>query len=173
MPALHLELAKCLQLVVPASMTADDRAAWIGAAADALEGIHATEVAAVSAELRRSVTRPALIVPEIARLVAESRKRRAGAAQPSFSRAADELRIDREARDRMGRARTQPEIEEAWAWERRERIAAGLPVRPLAPPLTRDELDTLPADILALGLQRGFLERHGGIVCETNRFYGQ
>ncbi len=73
---MHMELAKCLQLVVPASMTADDRAGWIAAAADALEDIRANEVAEVSAEVRRTVTRVAQIVPEIARLVAERRSRR-------------------------------------------------------------------------------------------------
>ena len=48
---------------------------WLQAAVDALEGIRAAEVSAISAELRRTVTRPSQIVPEIARLVAEKRKR--------------------------------------------------------------------------------------------------
>lgn len=77
-----MELAKCLQLVVPASMTADDRSAWLVAAADALEDIRADEVKAVSAEIRRTVTRPAQIVPEIAKRVAELRQRRNRSARP-------------------------------------------------------------------------------------------
>jgi hypothetical protein len=70
--ALMLELAKCLKLVAPISMSADAQMVWLQAAVDALEGIHAHEVAAISAELRRSVTRPSQIVPEIARLVTKS-----------------------------------------------------------------------------------------------------
>jgi hypothetical protein len=75
--ALMLELAKCLKLVAPITMSADAQMVWLQAAVDALEGIHAQEVASISAELRRSVTRPAQIVPEIARLVAEKRRRSA------------------------------------------------------------------------------------------------
>jgi hypothetical protein len=70
-----LELAKMLKLVAPISMTADAQLVWLQAAIDALEGIQAHEVAAVSAELRRSVTRPSQIVPEIAKLVDQKRKR--------------------------------------------------------------------------------------------------
>ena len=165
--ALQLELAKCLQLVVPASMTADDRAAWIAAAADALDGIRPLEISAVSAELRRTVTRPSQIVPEIARLVAEARKRRAPPVSPAANAAAAEFRINREAGERMGRAKNQREVEEAWRWERQQRAAAGLPVPPIAAPLSRDELDHLPADIEALGLKLGFLERRNGALYET------
>ena len=55
----------------------DDTAqiAWICSAVDALEGIHASEVAAISAELRRSITRHNQIVPAIAEKVAEKRRR--------------------------------------------------------------------------------------------------
>ena len=56
-------------------MQADAQLSWIASAIDALEDIRASEVKAVSAEVRRSVTRPAQIVPEIARLVAERRQR--------------------------------------------------------------------------------------------------
>jgi hypothetical protein len=63
MSALMLELAKSLKLVAPISMSADAQLVWLQAAVDALDGIHAHEVAAVSAELRRSVTRPSQIVP--------------------------------------------------------------------------------------------------------------
>jgi hypothetical protein len=74
MSALALEVAKCLKLVAPASMDSAAQLAWIASAVDALEDIRADEVRAISAELRRSVTRAAQIVPEIARLVSEKRK---------------------------------------------------------------------------------------------------
>jgi len=65
-----------LGLVAPVTMSADQQAIWITCAIDALQGIHASEVAAVSMEVRRSVTRPSQIVPEIAKLVAVKRERR-------------------------------------------------------------------------------------------------
>lgn len=55
-------------------MGAEQQTVWLHAAVDALEDIRASEVAAISPELRRSVTRPAQIVPEIARLVSEKRR---------------------------------------------------------------------------------------------------
>lgn len=73
--ALAGEVAKCLKLVAPAGMGAEQQTVWLHTAVDALEGIRASEIQAISAELRRTVTRPAQIVPEIARLVAEGRKR--------------------------------------------------------------------------------------------------
>jgi hypothetical protein len=72
---LAAEIAKCLKLVASATMNAEQQTVWLHSAVDALEGIRPSEVAAISAELRRSVTRPAQIVPEVARLVAERRKR--------------------------------------------------------------------------------------------------
>jgi ribose 1,5-bisphosphokinase PhnN len=69
------EVAKCLKLVAPSNMGAEQQTVWLHAAVDALEDIRPAEVAAISAELRRSVTRPAQIVPEIARLVHEKRQR--------------------------------------------------------------------------------------------------
>jgi hypothetical protein len=56
-------------------MGADAQTLWLAAAVDALTDIRASEVEAVSAEVRRSVTRPGQIVPEIARLVGERRAR--------------------------------------------------------------------------------------------------
>jgi hypothetical protein len=76
--ALAGELAKCLKLVAASSMNAEQQTVWLHAAVEALEGIRASEVAAVSAEVRRSVTRPAQIVHEIAKLVAERRSRPVG-----------------------------------------------------------------------------------------------
>jgi hypothetical protein len=72
---LTVELAKVLALVAPISMTTEQQEIWLRAAVDALEGIRGVEVNAISAELRRSVTRPSQIVPEIAKLVAEKRAR--------------------------------------------------------------------------------------------------
>ncbi len=166
MSALSLEVAKCLKLVAPASMNADAQMAWIASACDALEGIRSEEVRHVSAEVRRSVTRPAQIVPEIARLVSLLRHRRAQSSEPVNDNAAAERAIGAEAAERRGRAKTQAEVEAAWAWERRARMSAGLPVMPLAPPLTRDELDELPREIVALGLKGGFLERRGDKLYE-------
>lgn len=68
-------MAKILKLVAPVSMDDHAQVAWITSAVDALDGIQPSEVAAISAEIRRSVTRHNQIVPEIARLVAERRKR--------------------------------------------------------------------------------------------------
>lgn len=73
--ALTIELAKVLALVAPTSMTGEQQEMWLRAAVDALGGIRASEVSAVSHELRRKVTRPAQIVPEIAELVSQHRKR--------------------------------------------------------------------------------------------------
>lgn len=54
-------------------MNAESQAVWIASAVDALDGIHAEEVAHVSAEVRRSVTDHRKLVPAIAKLVAERR----------------------------------------------------------------------------------------------------
>jgi hypothetical protein len=66
-----------LGLVAPVTMSADQQTLWLASAADALRDIRAIEVAEISAEVRRSVTRHSQIVPEIARLVAERRAKRA------------------------------------------------------------------------------------------------
>ena len=71
--ALTVELAKMLVLVAPTSMTAEQQELWLRAAVDALEDIRANEVAEVSAQIRRSITRPNQIVPAIAEKVAEKR----------------------------------------------------------------------------------------------------
>ena len=64
-----------LSLVAPVTMSSEQQELWLRAAIDALRDIRPEEVAAVSLEVRRSVTRPPQIVPEIARLVAERRAR--------------------------------------------------------------------------------------------------
>jgi hypothetical protein len=56
-------------------MTTQQQELWLRAAVDALEDIRADEVKAISAEVRRTVTHPSKIVPEIAKLVAERRER--------------------------------------------------------------------------------------------------
>ena len=73
--ALAVEVAKILKLVAPVSMDDHAQVAWIATAVDALEDIRASEVAAISAELRRSITRHNQIVPEIAKMVAQRRSR--------------------------------------------------------------------------------------------------
>jgi hypothetical protein len=70
-----LELAKMLALVAPITMSSEQQEIWLRAAVDALQDIRAAEVRDVSAQIRRNVTRPSQIVPEIARLVAENRSR--------------------------------------------------------------------------------------------------
>lgn len=162
---LSIEVAKCLQLVVPASMTADDRAAWIQAATDSLEDIRADEVAAVSAEVRRTVTNIRQIVPEIAKLVSDRRRRlrdgsTAGPANPEWA-------IDREAQRRRGMAKSRSEIEDAAQWERQARLDAGLAVPPHQPPLSQSELATMPQHIAKLGLAYGFLEKRDGKLVEA------
>lgn len=71
--ALSTELAKMLGLVAPVTMSADQQTLWLASAVEALQGIRAAEVTKVSLEVRRLVTRPSQIVPEIARLVSEHR----------------------------------------------------------------------------------------------------
>ena len=80
-PCLTTELGKMLGLVAPITMSADQQTVWLASAVDALRDIRPDEVAAVSLEVRRTVTRPSQIVPEIARLVAEKRARNARIAE--------------------------------------------------------------------------------------------
>jgi hypothetical protein len=72
-----MELTKMLALVAPVTMSADQQTLWLASAADALQDMRASEIADVSMQVRRSVTRPSHIVPEIAKLVAERRAARA------------------------------------------------------------------------------------------------
>lgn len=167
MSALMLELAKSLKLVAPISMSADAQLVWLQAAVDALDGIHAHEVAAISAELRRSVTRPSQIVPEIAKLVDEKRKRSHHAAT-SASPFAAEMAINRESNERRAKAHgSAVKLEEAFEWERQARSAAGLHVPLRAPPLSREELDNLPPAMVKMGLTGGFLKRDGDRIVEV------
>lgn len=83
--AMAVELAKILKLVAPVSMDGTAQIAWIASAIDALEGIQVSEVAAVSAEVRRKVTRISQIIPMVTDLIAERRKR---PANPGGSRTA-------------------------------------------------------------------------------------
>lgn len=164
---LGLLLANCLQLVVPASMTTDDRAAWILSAVDALEGIRPDEIESVSAELRRKVKRHTEIVPEIANLVAEKRARSNRTQKPTSPFFA-EMEITRRSQEMRAKANTQSGVEEAWQWERNARIDAGLPVSPIEKPLGQYEMSTMPAHVIQLGLKSGFLKRDGEMIVEVN-----
>jgi hypothetical protein len=165
MSALALELAKSLKLVAPVSMDSDAQLAWIASAVDALEGIQAHEVAAISAELRRSVTRHSQIVPEIAKLVAQKRSRSQHhepnpcAAEREIGMKADEMRA--------AARKDKRKLSDAFEWERQARIDAGLAVRPYPKPLTRIELDNLTPDMKRLGLNSGFLEYRDGRLIEA------
>jgi hypothetical protein len=162
---LTVELAKVLALVAPISMSVEQQELWLRAAVDALEDIRPQEVAAISAELRRTVTRPSQIVPEIAKLVAEKRKR------PAYTendrQGLSEFEIDREAQRRRSIARGRDEIEAAWEWERSARGEAGLHVQPIQKPLTAAELNAMPSHIASLGIKYGFLERRNGQLAEA------
>jgi len=162
-----LELAKMLVLVAPVTMTTEQRETWLRGAADALEDISAGEVRNVSAEVRRSATRINQIVPEIAKLVAEKRARSGRADKPASPFVA-ERQINAESLARRSKARTQREVEEAWAWERGARIDARLHVTPIEKPLSQSELAALPAHILRFGLNSGFLKHAGNAIVEVN-----
>ena len=71
--SLTMQLAKMMALVAPVTMTSEQQEVWLRGAVDALADIRANEVEAVSLEVRRSVSRPAQIVPKIAELVAARR----------------------------------------------------------------------------------------------------
>jgi hypothetical protein len=160
---LTVELAKVLALVAPISMTTEQQELWLRAAVDALDGIRGNEVNAISAELRRSVTRHNQIVPEIAKLVSEKRARTSQSHGAPPSR---EWEINQEAANRRASAKSQAEINDCWEWERQARIDAGLHVEPYPKPLRRDELDRMPEHIRKLGLNCGFLEYRNGQVIE-------
>lgn len=74
-----------LGLVAPVTMSADQQTLWLASAVDALRDIRPAEVSEVSVEVRRTVTRPSQIVPEIARLVAELRAKRSRSRQSEIT----------------------------------------------------------------------------------------
>lgn len=157
-----------LKLVAPISMSAEAQAVWITAAADALEDIRADEVRDISAEVRRSITRPSQIVPEIAKLVADKRQRSQNGAVVRDNPVARELDIAREAQSRrFAASHDRRKLSEAWEWERQARIDAGLAVRPRPLPFTREELDAMPGNIRKMGLNYGFLTYEGGKLVEA------
>lgn len=157
-----------LALVAPTSMTTDQQELWLRAAADALEDIRPQEVAAISAEVRRSVTRPNQIVPEIAKLVHERRRRSVGSHDPE-SPSAREFEIDREARDRRAKARNQAEIDATWEWERQARSDAGLYVPPRPALLNAVEIGRPSPDLVKMGLKCGALEYREGRLVDSAR----
>jgi hypothetical protein len=165
---LAAEVAKCLKLVAPANMGAEQQTVWLHAAVDALQDIHQSEVAAVSAELRRSITRPAQIVPEIARLVSEKRQRANRSSEPTNPLAGVERQVDEEARERRQAARGRDQVEAAWRGERSARQDAGLRVEPVAKPFTPYELANMAPAMRSLGLKYGHLiERADGTIEEA------
>lgn len=166
MGEMALELAKILALVAPTSMTTDQQEIWLRAAVDALQDIRPDEVRAISAELRRSVTRHNQVVPEIARLVSNKRARSNGSTKP-VSPFMAEREINREAQARRAKAKTQRGINEAHEWERNARADAGLSFTPAQRPLSRAEMEAMPAHVLSLGLKSGFLKRVGNAVVEV------
>jgi hypothetical protein len=168
MSSLMLELAKSLKLVAPITMSADAQMVWLQAAVDALDGIHAHEVAAVSAELRRTVTRPSQIVPEIAKLVSEKRARANRSEAPPSPYAA-EMAINAESQRRRTAvsARDKKALSDIYEWERQARIDAGLHVGPYPKPLNSQELRAMPAHIRKMGLAHGFLTYRDGRLVEA------
>jgi hypothetical protein len=133
---------------------------------DALEGIRADEVAAVSTELRRSVTRPAQIVPEVAKLVAAKRARSSLSTGKPISQ---EWAINQEASRRRAAvsAKDKRALSDIWEWERQARIDAGLHVPEYPKPLNSVELEQMPEHIRQFGLAHGFLKRDGTSVVEA------
>lgn len=164
MSALALELAKSLKLVAPVSMDSDAQLAWIASAVDALEGISADEVRAISAELRRSVTRHAQIVPTISELVARKRARPSATVK---SPDAEEREINIKADELRAAAKgDRRKLSDAFEWERQARMDAGLHVPPYPKALSRQELNAMPAHIRKMGLASGFLEYRDGELVE-------
>jgi len=125
---LTIELAKMLSLVAPSSMTAEQQEIWLRAALDSLDGIRASEVRDVSLEVRRSVTRHNQIVPEISRLVAEKRARRASINEAAPPANALPAFRKRDVMDRRGEAMTDEDTAELN--ERLERLGAKARYRP-------------------------------------------
>lgn len=170
---LAVELGRLLALVAPTSMTAEQQETWLRAAMSSLNEIRPDEIKSVSVEVARSVTRPSQIVPEIAKLVAEKRKRSAATAQPKSPFAAKKAIYEKadamraEAAKRKDQRARNREMEEAFRWERQALQAAGFEVGPLPLPLGRDELDAMPSHIRNMGLSAGFLEYRDGILMEV------
>jgi hypothetical protein len=163
-----MELAKALTLVAPTSMTAEQHELWLRAALDSLQDIRGAEVQAISQELRRTVTRPNQIVPEIARLVNEKRQRANQSTKPQSPYAAEMAIRNRSDEMRAAAKGDKRKLSDAYEWERQARIDAGLHVDPYPKPLTRHELDTMPSHIRQLGLSSGFLEYRGDMLCELS-----
>jgi hypothetical protein len=161
-----VELAKMPKLVAPATMNAEAQMSWIQAAVDALEGIRAAEVQSVSAEVRRKVTTHSKIVPVLTDLIAERRAKSRPAEPNPFS---EEMRISAEAQRRRAKASAldKAALSSIYEWERSERKKFGLHVPEYPKPLTRAEIDAMPAHMRQLGIQHGFLKMQGGKLVEV------
>jgi len=104
-------IAKALGLVRPSNMSEEGARLFIASALETLEGISAAEIEVVILEVRRAVTRPAQIVPEICRLVSERRK------SHRQSREYDTLAlpgppVKRDVMDRRGQPMSQEDTDE-------------------------------------------------------------
>lgn len=172
--ALMVELAKCLKLVAPVSMSAEAQAVWLRAAADTLEGIRAIEVAEISVELRRKVTRHSQIVHEISELVDAARKRR----NRTTAKPASPFSAEREIHDKADAMRAvamkcqdkserNRRLSDAFEFERQAKIDAGIAVPEYPKRLNREELDAMPAHIRTMGLNAGFLTYRNGELIEA------
>lgn len=161
-------LAEMLAIVAPTSMSIDQQTVFLQAALKALDslGINAEEVAAVAPQVIAKVVRHQQIVHEISDAVHEKRARKFS---PPGAKASPRYWIDAEAQIRRGQARTKEEIEDAFQWERNRLIEAGLHVEPLQPPLTRHELDDMPAATASLGIKYGYLRRVDGKLVEVTQ----
>jgi hypothetical protein len=148
-------------------MSEEQQELWLRAAVDALDGIRAEEVKAVSAELKRSVSRHNQIVPEIAKLVDQKRQRANQSTKPQSPYAAEMAIRNRSDEMRAAAKGEKRKLSDAYEWERQARIEAGLHVEPYPKPLTRHELDTMPSHIRQLGINSGFLEYRGDMLVES------
>lgn len=145
--------AHAARLTILANDLADIPVHFLRQAADAW--VRNSEFMPTAAELIRAA-RTFLPKPEVPVQDETSRKR------------SDLLRIETEARERFQTAKTPREVEAAQEWERSELRRAGLPYRERAAPLSRDELDNLPEDIVSMGLTGGFLAYEDGKLVERN-----
>lgn len=156
-----------LALIAPVTMTVEQQELWLRAAVDALKDIRAEEVEAVSYEVRRSVTRPNQIVPEIAKLVSERRARPVGSGV-ILGKPGPEVIYEKYQRARKNAsALDKRTLSDLYENERQELRDAGHSVRPYPAPLNRNELDAMPAEIRKLGLAHGFLREENGRLVEA------
>jgi hypothetical protein len=189
------QIGKILALVAPVSMASAERETLIRAIIDALEGIRADEVAAVSLEVRRKIVRHNQIVPEIANLVSAKRAHNRRLSDFDWYRDSTPL-TKAPVMDRRGEPMTEAETAELneqlaaaeataryradgsrYRVDKEGRFVVELPrffvrIREKdnlagVAPLTRKELDALPTNLVKLGLKKGYLRRVEGQLVEV------